>query len=1139
MTFEGPQLPQEPAKEKTLKEESLTTPELENEIRTLLQGLAEVRGLKVGGDGNKISISAELTHDLAGEFGVDGSLESDGQRLKAGDFKVRAGMVKRALVTRKLTKYLPDLIPGIVKYLEKKFNAPIKKISINAGILTVSLEKESVPVSPETVTPVSTQEEAVSEEVPTAVSVPETVNTAVIPEEEGDKFERIHKSFLQHFDETKIEPTVGETIVLPKEKREYLDSRRIGIENDETLSRKTKDEFLKLTDELEGIETDFRTKKLSSEELKEKRARKRHLLSILTTGVEVGITKEQIEGAHDAVKVIAEAPANLPIEEKPEKFPSVARLTQINEKFEKIFTGMRAEDLETVPGYSELTIGQKALVQENLQQIILGKIKEDAAAHGAEENKKAGFFGRFWRGITKGYQSAKLEKATAQDLQKAGIGEYRDVIEKLVTGTREVGLDAVFDKEGTLEVLYTNGIQAENEAEEETLRSFNTAAHVFTNIPTEWARETASRSERKKYEEAEKQFIQARANALLLLEAKNGSDRVTLAEQMNTIYARVRMDQLFSTHPEAEAQIQKITDEKVWVRSLKDIVTERGIYFGAGFATRAMTGALLGTLGLPLAAAGMGGFMARRRAQKTLKEQQAGARRGVDDTSTTAENIIHVDESKKKINHLIQRIENETDEAKKETLFSQLEERIYYTENKIYTSKMDFGTFNDRLKNQLDIVQAMSHASTFVASHEGVGDANHKAELEQRLDALTGLHEEKIKDSQKKFLRDQMVHGAIMGAGFSMAGYVLRHFAPDMFGWPKRAPEMFKSVSGNTELSENDIAMIPSRGTFHGIGPQDEIVYSKDAASTANIAEIIKSAHHADAVESGVFESAPHPELIDIERGGNIWNSAKELGERFHLDKKGFADAWSHSVAHLPDGREIPIAELNLVHEGDILQYVPAGNGEVAHFEFSNTSSINYSDVLHPDSTHGIEKIPSSGFEEGIVPNNVPEDVATEIPEDVVASDLAGSVEQGVNDTSTEYTETATLPEDTTGTIENLPFEEREGLGPLVSDNLSLEHLLSPEHIEHEMNRDMRAIFGTLKEEWSEWTQWKTMDARKVLEKMQFPDDTPAKKLQHYLMMLSRDSGLRPIGGIFRGEETTEAFIRRALAVVIQRENVG
>lgn len=792
-----------------------------------------------------------------------------------------------------------------------------------------------------------------------------------------------------------------------------------------------------------------------------------------------------------------------PVEVQEVVTKTVEELKQTNAKFEKTFTGMKAEDLETIVGYKELTVGQKALVQENLQQIILGKIKEDAATRGAEEDKKAGFFGRVWRSITKQYQSAKLEKATAQDLQKAGIGEYKDIIEKLVIGTHEVGLDAVFDKEGNLEVLYTGVMQAETEAEEETLRSFNTAAHAFTNIPIEWARETASRSQRKQYKEAEKQYYQARDNAFLFLEAKNGDDKLRSAEQMNSIDARVRMDQLFSTHPEAEAQIQKISDEKVWVRSLKDIVTERGVYFGAGFATRAMTGALLGTLGLPLAAAGIGGFMARRRAQETLKQQQAGARRGVEDASTTAENIIHADESKKKIDRLIQRIEGETDGAKKGALFSQLEERIHYTEDKLYTSKMDFGTFDARLKNQLDIVQAISHASTFVAAHEGLGDKNHRNELAERLDTLTGLYEKKIESAQKKFLRDQMIHGAVMGAGFSTAGYVLRHFAPDMFGWPKRAPEMFTSISGNTELSEADIAMMSHHSVPHGVG-------SMDAPEAGPMSGGVAAA----TTESGVFESVPHPEMTTIEHGGNIWKSAKELGDKFNLDKKGFAEAWAHSNVTLPDGREIPIAELNLVHEGDVLSYIPGENGAVGHFEFTNASNIQFGDVLNLPGAHEVKEIHSMDFEDGVVPGGV----RVEIPEEVVAGNLPGSMEQGVGDTSAEYTETATMPEDTTGVIANLPFEER---------------------VAYEVDSDLRGFFGEdyQNERLSSWHQWENMEVKKFA-KIPFDNSDAITKFQKYIKFLEQESGVRPIGGIFRREEKLGKYMARAISEMVKKGRV-
>jgi len=770
-------------------------------------------------------------------------------------------------------------------------------------------------------------------------------------------------------------------------------------------------------------------------------------------------------------------------------------LRKLIEKFEKMFVGIKEEDLESVPGYSELSIGQKALVLENLYQIILGKIKEEAlarrdkeeeTARRASEDKKTGFFGLIWNGIgrsyrsaTKGFRIANFEQEIALDLLKSGIDQFRDIIEKLVVGTREVGLDATFDKDGKLEVIYTFGFQPENKKEEEIVRLFNEAAHAYTNIPTEWERETASSSERKQYEDAEKRYYNARDNMFRLLERKDMS-KLEIAYEMNSIDARVRMDQLFTTHPDAEAQIQKIADVKAWKRVLKDVVTERGIYFGAGFATRTITSSLLGLIGVPLAAAGIGGFIARRRAFETLKQKQAGARRGIKDTGSTAENIIDAESSKKKIDLLIKRIYREPDEAKRAKLISQLEGRIHYTEEKIYESKMNFGALEDRLKNQLDIVQAISQASTFILAHENFGDKKHRKILLQRLDALTGLHEEKINEAKKKFLKEQMIRGAIMGAGFGMAGYFVKHLANEALeglGWHGSSTGVLDSKSGVMEPSEADIKTWGMNTTEATPVSGDDVVSVPDN-----------------------FEIPLNISKVEIMEGGNIWSSAKGIAEEIGLSKTEFAEAWGKSTVELPDGRIVPISELNLVHAGDTLSYVPDEGGGIGHFVFNNESKIAFGDTLN---------LPGAQEAEGI--SSIVEQPSVEFH-----SSDEFSPEPLIEDTLSQ------------SDIANQPAEVAKDGGARnwdIKSGLGLE-----KYVEHQNNRDLQWFFG---QEYKNSEIFKTLQktsARKF-EKMLIDtsgESSALARFQEYIHDLGRKAGIDPIGGFWRKDETILEYMTRA-----------
>jgi len=72
------------------------------------------------------------------------------------------------------------------------------------------------------------------------------------------------------------------------------------------------------------------------------------------------------------------------------------------------------------------------------------------------------------------------------------------------------------------------------------------------------------------------------------------------------------------------------------------------------------------------------------------------------------------------------------------------------------------------------------------------------------------------------------------------------------------------------------------------------------------------------------------PESVTVGKGGNIWNSARELVK----DPDKFNEAWKNSMVKLP-GRDAPIhiSKINLVHPGTKIEYVPGRGGGRGYFE--------------------------------------------------------------------------------------------------------------------------------------------------------------------------------------------------------------
>ena len=482
---------------------------------------------------------------------------------------------------------------------------------------------------------------------------------------------------------------------------------------------------------------------------------------------------------------------------KPEE--EIIELTEVVGKSEEISRlvitafkddlNIEKKDLENIEGFNELSSGQQFLVLENLKQIELGRVYEDALIKSKKEIADAKFLGRIWKGISKKYQIAKIEKATAKEMKEAGIKFHEKNLEQLVQGIKG------FDTEvkmigGHLEIQYASGFKDLDIGQQEKVDNFNEIATKFSRIPDEWSKETASKEEQKKYREAKNKYEQEKKN-ILNLKAEQNRNEGAAALYMNDIESNIKYNQLLNTHPELEEQLKNIEDEKIWKKVLKSIVTERGIYAGAGFLTRTATISMIGAIGAPLAAAGMGGFMARRRAKETLKEREVMARKGEEDKSKEAKDFVDAEYLHESIDFLIDELNSESLSAdKKEEMIRSLKFHIEDAQNKMENGTVNYGEKDTRLFNQYELIQEISSGVTLLEYlSSGV---EYKEKYEKDIEIISGFLEKQdkeISDAKKKYIRNQIIKGAIMGAGFATAGYAIRHFGENVGWWGSGSTE--------------------------------------------------------------------------------------------------------------------------------------------------------------------------------------------------------------------------------------------------------------------------------------------------------------------------------------------------------------
>src|SRR3989338_7131744 len=491
------------------------------------------------------------------------------------------------------------------------------------------------------------------------------------------------------------------------------------------------------------------------------------------TAEEIPTTPAEIRAAqqeHDRSerKAIETELAKAPPKEKPE--------SAIELSFRAAFA-INQKELREIPGYGELTDGQKEMVFENLRQVTLGRIQEEAQKEYRKNTAESKFLGRVWQGISKRYQIAKLERAQSSAFESGGIASHGKYLEKLIAGARE-GPEAIRNKDGTLEIKFVSenaykelvGHDA-SAAEGEFIDSLNASIANFAKIPDEWALPTATKKEKKAYEAAKEEYENAR-HALIERMNHGRGGQYALEKALN-LDEKVSMTQFLSSHPDVEKELQTINSKKLWVRAFQNVATERGLYFAFGTASRSIAVGLLGALGAPIAAASMGGFIAHRRAKETVSTAARMSRRGQVKTAerekSSGERVMRESRDYAKAEVLAQRIDSliqklDYGDQKSGIHLKHLDRLVQLTESKLEDGLVNFGKDAQRIENQFTLTKRLGIARAHLF------EKKHGRELHERLDTVLTGRKEKVSREQKKYVRSQVIKGALLAGAFAGAG---------------------------------------------------------------------------------------------------------------------------------------------------------------------------------------------------------------------------------------------------------------------------------------------------------------------------------------------------------------------------------
>lgn len=468
--------------------------------------------------------------------------------------------------------------------------------------------------------------------------------------------------------------------------------------------------------------------------------------------------------AAEKEEVVPEKPAEQKPEENPEKELS---------DFEKLFN-LKPEELDSIPGFDELSEAQQLLAFRNFKELTLQAVEEKAIEQVREETAKAGFLGKVWHGAFRKYYLAKAEKLSAQEILKGGFAVHGEALAEVVRQTKESGVDAEWDEKGKLRILYAGRFEKLTPEGQATVDKFNKAADNFVKASSEWR---YAKGEKRKFAKLENEYKKSLAELGEVVKVIKESD-FEAVKYVADVDRKVRLSQFISSNGDVNGELEKIQSQPVWQKALRNTFLEKGGYMAMGFAARTVTVNLLGLVGAPLAAAGIGSWIARKRAVETLREEaklaESGKKHSELITAVKAENL------EKKIDNLLKKLDEAESAADKIEAVNELENRLNYSRFKMENGLVQYGQGVEKLKNQYSLLQKLSEAEVKAGFYGGgqkgkikVGSLAEAAEkVEARLDQWLKFKERKV----EKHVRNQMLKGALLGAGFATLGYAVRSF---------------------------------------------------------------------------------------------------------------------------------------------------------------------------------------------------------------------------------------------------------------------------------------------------------------------------------------------------------------------------
>ncbi len=451
---------------------------------------------------------------------------------------------------------------------------------------------------------------------------------------------------------------------------------------------------------------------------------------------------------------------------------------------------------------------------------------------------------------------------------------------------------------------------------EKLVSDYNEAANRLQSIPYEWSLEKEGSKHRLAYEKALTIYKNIEADVLKIRSYGIGGEEGAMI-RMSELKSEIMLAQLVNTHPDIEevfSDLNKGASGKDILKTLARMSgtqnTEKTALAVGGYLLRTGTRYAFGFIAAPVVGAVLGGLRAKMRAEDILQMRNKLARAGIQDWSKEASRMMDASMTTRKISFIIKELRKDLPSEVKIKKAQELRRRIEFTEQQLERGLVHFGTQEDALTVQYELLQAINNARIYVAINETEVDT----EVNKRVEALLTYKGMKVGETQKKYIKDQMKRGAMYGAGFATFGYLLKYLT-------EHTEQIEQSTESNTEKPQQVEEKLVNEDTIKkpvSVAKPDEISkpITKDTAQT--IVDTKNSAQeNIEAANGNTDNQKVSKDNVISKEKSNVQKPFKDVGQ----DKK------SATVKETPETKpkleaptqknSSPVLDLAVVKKGE------------------------------------------------------------------------------------------------------------------------------------------------------------------------------------------------------------------------------